>query len=299
MSRDLPPRELDEAPASLAELRSIDREPQERDLRTLSPRAQEPRPERFSRDRLPEIQFRALLSCQDSRYLLSASEVRTMVDLGTFRVISRHALAQHRYGGSLERADRDLENLLRQRLVRRGAFEGPEASPRELLTLTQSGHELLRSNGLVPENQAVYYGFTRRPDAHHDADLYRLYQKEAARIREQGGRNLRVILDHELRRDIQRDIARLPSEARQEIAAWHGLRVVGNKIPVPDLRIEYETRDGELGHVDLELVTEHYGARDALAKARAGFSLYTPHGEGGRLRRLLGARGMTPEILSL
>ena len=75
--------------------------------------------------------------------------------------------------------------------------------------------------------------------------------------------------------------------------------MVGAKIPVPDLRIEYETRDGELAHVDLELVTEHYRGRYAADRARTGFSLYTPHGEAGRLRRVLGARGMTADILSL
>ena len=74
---------------------------------------------------------------------------------------------------------------------------------------------------------------------------------------------------------------------------------MGNKIPVPDLRIEYETRDGELALVDLELVTRHYGGGYAAGKVRAGFSLYTPHGEAGRLRRVLGARGMTADILSL
>ncbi|HVH71625.1 MAG TPA: hypothetical protein VNB49_10995, partial [Candidatus Dormibacteraeota bacterium] len=139
----------------------------------------------------------------------------------------------------------------------------------------------------------------RPREANHDADLYRLYQKEAARIEAQGGRNLRVILDYELKAKIHRDLARLGAAAQREVAAWHGLRVVENKIPVPDLRIEYETRDGELASVDLELVTQNYGGRAAADKAHAGFSLYTPHGETGHLRRVLGARGLTREILSL
>ena len=108
-----------------------------------------------------------------------------------------------------------------------------------------------------------------------------------------------MILEYELKENIRRDIARLGAAAQREIAAWHALRVVGNKIPIPDLRIEYETRDGELARVDLELVTEHYAGRDTATKARAGFSLYTPHGEAGRLRRVLGARGMRPDVLSL
>ena len=214
-------------------------------------------------------------------------------------MISTHDLAQHGYGGERERADRDVENIIRQRLVRKGVFEGPEASPRELLTLTKTGRELLRTNGLVSRNQAVYAGVMRPRDANHDEDLYPLYQKEAARMENEGGRNLRVILECELKEKIHNDIARLGAAARSEIAVWHRLRVVGNKIPVPDLRIEYETRDGELARRDLELVTEHYRGRNTADKVRAGFSLYTRHGETGHLRRVLGARGMTPDIHSL
>jgi hypothetical protein len=300
MSRDLSPQELDHALPNLADLRPIDREFSEKDGRTATSRTEGHT--RFSRDRLAEIRLeggRALASRQGSSYHLSESEIRTIIELGRFRVISRHDLAQHGYGGERERADRDVQNLIRQRLVRSGVFEGPEASPRELLTLTKTGRELLRANALVSRSQAVYEGFARPREANHDADLYRLYQKEGARIEEEGGRNLRVILDYELKGKIRRDLARLGVAAQREVAAWHGLRVVGNKIPVPDLRIEYETRDGELAHLDLELVTEHYGGRAAADKARAGFSLYTPHGEAGRLRRVLTARGMRPDILSL
>jgi hypothetical protein len=298
MSRDPSPRELDDALSNLSDLRLVESREREPDKRTASSRA----PERFSRDRLGETWFeggRALVSRQGSTYRLSESEIRTIIELGKFRVISSHDLARHGYDGKRERADRDLQHLVRQRLVRSGVFEGPEASPLELLTLTTTGRELLQTNGLVSRGQTVYAGFARPRDANHDANLYRLYQREAPRIEEQGGRNLRVILDHELREKICRDIARLGAEARREVAAWHGLRVVENKIPMPDLRIEYETRDGELAHLDLELVTEHYRGRNAADKARAGFSLYTPHGQASRLRRVLGARGMRPDILSL
>src|SRR5437016_13225902 len=101
------------------------------------------------------------LSRQGSSYHLNESEIRTIIERGKFRVISRHDLAQHGYGGKRERADRDLENLIRQRLARRGVFEGPQASPRELLTLTKTGRELLQTNELVSQGQPVYAGFAR------------------------------------------------------------------------------------------------------------------------------------------
>ena len=97
----------------------------------------------------------------------------------------------------------DVRDLIRQGLVQRGTFEGPDANPRELLTLTKNGHHLVRANRLVPEGQSTYHGFVKPKEANHDADLYRLYQKEAGKILDKSGRNLRVVLDYELKRQYQ------------------------------------------------------------------------------------------------
>jgi len=193
----------------------------------------------------------------------------------------------------------DLRNLLRQGLIRKGRFDGPEHTPRELVTLTKAGLRLLRTNRLVPRDQAVYHGFVKPREANHDADLYVLYQKETARIEAKRGRPVRVVLDFELKKKLNHDFAKFGVEARKEIAARHGLRVVQGKIPVPDMRIEYEKPDGEMARVDLELVTEHYRGRSIADKVRAGFALYTPRGEGDRLRRVLDGQELTAEILSL
>jgi hypothetical protein len=152
---------------------------------------------------------------------------------------------------------------------------------------------------MVPREQSVYYGFVKPREANHDADLYTLYNKEIARILKEGGRNPRVILDFELKRKINRDVAKLGREARPEIARSHGLRVVRGRIPVPDVRIEYEKPDGQMARIDLELVTEHYRGRSLADKVKAGFSLYTPRGEGDRLRRVLDGQELTAEIFSL
>ena len=110
---------------------------------------------------------------------------------------------------------------------------------------------------------------------------------------------MRVVLDLELQSKINRDFATFGTEARNEIAARHGLEVVREKILVPDVRIEYERPDGEIARVDLELVTEHYRGRSIADKVRAGFSLYTPRGEADRLRRVLDQKELVAEILSL
>jgi hypothetical protein len=243
---------------------------------------------------------RTVLYERDRGYRFNESQIRSMTELGKFRVIAAHDLLEYAYRGNRDEASRDIGYLVRLGIARRGTFDGPEASPRELLTLTKRGHRLVaRANRLVPSGQAIYHGFVKRREANHDADLYRLFQKEAARIAGEGGRTLRVILDYELKRRINRDIARFGADARPEIAARHGLEVVRNKIPVPDLRIEYETRDGEIARVNLELVTEHYRWRHIAEKVRAGFSLYTPRGEADRLRRVLDQRELTADILSL
>ena len=71
------------------------------------------------------------------------------------------------------------------------------------------------------------------------------------------------------------------------------------KIPVPDLRIEYETPDQETARVDLELATEHYRFRNIAQKVRAGFSIYARAQDVSNLRRVLDQRELTAEILSL
>src|SRR5215475_11582644 len=64
------------------------------------------------------------------------------------------------------------------------------------------------------------------------------------------------------------------SPHKLEVAERHSLKVVRGKIPVPDIRIEYETRDGEKARLDLELATRHYRLRNLAMKALAGFSIF-------------------------
>ena len=108
-------------------------------------------------------------------------------------------------------------------------------------------------------------------EARHDAAIYRLYQQESARIEKAGGKVHRVILDFELKRSVNHKLAKLQSlpaseqaERKREIAEENSLPIVNGKVALPDLRLEYEGPDQELGKVDLELVTGDYHAQ-ALA----------------------------------
>ena len=240
----------------------------------------------------------------DRAYFLRESELQTLVEVGTFRAVAATDLGFHQ---------------LRRRHAAHGAGNSPAARNNpwflkrpfaagrntiRLFALTKKGARLARKSGIVPEEQIIYHGFVKPREAKHDADLYRLYHAQAERIESAGGRVTRVVLDYELKRNLNRDLAALPpeeqsDEARERIAERHGLSVVNGKIPVPDMRIEYDTAEMERKHLDLELATRNYRPRALAEKAKAGFSLYALREDASRLRRVLDEREITAEILSL
>jgi len=241
---------------------------------------------------------------RDRTYFLRDSELETLTEVGTFRVIAARDLARAGYGGDAERMEREIRRLKQQSLLAEKRFPLGQNNATRLFALTKRGARLVRKSGRVPDEQAIYHGFAKPREAKHDADLYRLYQAEVGRIESTGGRATRVVLDYELKRNLNRDLAALDEEGRTpealgQIAERHGLSVVGGKIPVPDLRVEYDTSDMERQHVDLELATRNYRPRALGEKAKAGFSLYARREDTSRLRRVLDESEITAKLLSL
>lgn len=237
-------------------------------------------------------------------FLLRGSEVRSLADIGTFRVVNPTDLAKSAYGGDADRMERDVRRLKQASLLTDKTIEVSRKTTLRVLTLTKQGHRLLRKTGSLPEGQSTYHGLVKPKEVEHDAALYRLYQEEAARIEGAGGRPVRVVLDYEFKRNLNRELAKLQGheggdESRERIAERHGLQVIDGKIPLPDLRVEYENAALEPRHVDLDLVTRDYRPREVSEKARAGFSLYSSTDDAPRLRRILNDRDLTAEILSL
>lgn len=235
---------------------------------------------------------------------LRSSEIKTMIEIGKFRTLALEDLREFLYPGENPGWRPDVENLIRQGLVQLKTIPHEESGSRQLLALTKPGLRFLTGQQLAGNAQAVYSGFAKPREAHHDADLYRLYQKAAEQIERAGGKNLRVVLDYELKRRVYRDLAKLGSsrnlpERQRNVAERHGLTVGRGKIPLPDVRIEYETPDGERAGVDIELATGHYRARTLAEKVRAGFSIYARAADVPNLRRVLDQRELTAEILSL
>jgi hypothetical protein len=241
---------------------------------------------------------------RDREYLLRDSEIHTLAEVGRFRVVAPHDLAKYGYASDTPRMERDIRQLKEQSLLSEKTLEISGRKTLRIVTLTKQGAKFLRSTNRIPDEQEIYHGLRKPKEAKHDADLYRLYQRETARIEHAGGRPLRVILDYELKRDLNRDLEALgpqkdDPESKQAVAAKHHLPVVNGKVQLPDLRIEYENAQGELDRVDVELATRHYRPQGLAAKANAGFSLYSHPEDASRLRRILNDQDITSEILSL
>jgi hypothetical protein len=240
----------------------------------------------------------------DRTYLLRDSEIHSMKEIGKFRVVAAADLATYAYGGDSKRMEKEIERLKRNFLLSEKTLEISGKKTLRVLTLTRAGHRLLKRNNQLPEDQAIYHGLLKSREAKHDADLYRLYQKEAARIERSGGRLVRVILDFEIKRNLNHDLARLGPEKddldrKAEVAQKHRLEIVNGKIPIPDMRLEYENTELVLQRIDLELATREYRPRSLAVKVMAGFAIYGRVEDASRLRRILDERELTREIHTL
>ena len=199
---------------------------------------------------------------------------------------------------------------------------------RDAVVLTDAGRNLIEANRRDAERgprQEFHAGMRRASVARggarasvqkprelsHDSRIYRAYLRAEARILENGGRVRRVVLDHELKRDYQRflqegNCGRAESDSRahrspREIEAWareHRLPMADDRVRFPDVRVEYEDRNGLERHEDLEVVTPHYRGAHAASARSSGFTCFavgggSSGGRGGRGRHT----GLADEFL--
>lgn len=215
-------------------------------------------------------------------YALSDRERGTLREIGRFRTIDAEALLKYRYAGKPAAFRDEIRRLQRQGfLQRRSISVGKNRDTLVIVALTREAAKLVRQDSQQPQNQAVYAGFVKPAEVPHDAAIYQMYQAEAAGIEAAGGKVRRVVLDYELKKQVysklarERDAGALEYAQRQEeIARDNSLPIIEGRIILPDLRVEYETPEGDIDHVDLELATEHYHRGHMDVKARAGFKMY-------------------------
>ncbi len=262
------------------------------------------RQQHSSQSRNDDDRSRTIYRGRNRDYSFRESEVQTLTDLGKFRMVPADDLARLGYRGDRSRMESDLHSLSRQGLIEQRSIEGHESYSKQVFTLTKEGHKLLSRPNLIPGRQAIYHGFAKPKEARHDADLYRLYHKVAREINDSGGKVRRVVLDYELKRELYRKLSRVPPEKnlayeRIRIASEYDLKVVNDKIPVPDLRVEYEDECRDLHRLDLEIATRDYRPQGLAEKAKAGFHLFARQQDHPKLRRVLDTQEITAKIFAL
>lgn len=250
---------------------------------------------------------RELLAGHHYAYQVSPAELETMYDIGCFRTVAIQDLAGQRYQGRVGEMREDLRLLADQGLLQtRTIWTDRNKSKLAVVVLTKRGTELLAREFKDRAAQQLYAGFVKPREVAHDAAIYRMYAAETKSIEKAGGRVTRVVLDYELKRNVYSPLAKakaLPpleyARRQAEVAQQNGLKVIEGSIPLPDLRIEYQTRDGESARIDLELATHHYHGSHLQTKAEAGFKMYAPQDSAGHLSAVLEEREITAGIFSL
>ena len=242
---------------------------------------------------LPRGRERRPVRERDRVYEIDGTESRMLATVGAFRVVSESDLHD----------DRDDTRKAQRHLEREGLLRtSPISSDDRAVVLSDRGRDLLEANRREQERswepRQTYYAGLRKPrELTHETKVYRAYQRAEERLREQGGRVRRVVLDYELKRDYQRflhernrgkkDCDGRPDREPKEIARWareHDLPYDDGHVRFPDARIEYEDRDGRSRHEDIEVVTGHYRGAHAGSAAKSGFTCYLSTGcsVGGR-----------------
>ena len=205
-----------------------------------------------------------------------------------FRAVDERDLLEHRYGGGRTQPRRDRRRLQSNGLVERHTLSLEDGQWLKIWTATREGSKRAEAAAADP-GQRFYSGLAKTREAAHDAKLYAVFQKERAEIEGLGGRVVRVTLDHELKRRVASAANRAQergraayAQARREAAEAAKLPFRDGKVSFPDLRIEYETADGEREHRDIEFASDRYKKSQIQAKAQSGFRVYRDGVGGGR-----------------
>ncbi len=245
---------------------------------------------------------------------LRPQEIKALSEVGRFRVVAVRDLAETVYGGDRSALERDLRYLEEKGIVslrsvnarRDGSWRQPEEI--QVVTLTRPGKKIVRQVGSLRHDQQLYAGLVKPREVEHDTQIYRAYLKEMERIESLGGSNPRVILDFEIKRNVQRalyaqrkaDPDRELNEIKQQVANELQLPYVNNQIQIPDARIEYDLDQGSrVGSSDIEVVTGAYRPGHLRGKAQAGFRLYASSRDRARLGDIEDEHHMLREILDL
>ena len=153
---------------------------------------------------LPRGQERELAVDRERVYELSGRESRGLAAIGAFRVIDVDDLRTPDCEAQSRRPESDIQHLRESGLVETVPLGGCR---REAVVLTKAGRDLLEVHRLErgrEPRQEFYAGLRKPRELAHDSQVYRAYVRVETRLREDGGRVRRVVLDYELKREYQR-----------------------------------------------------------------------------------------------
>jgi hypothetical protein len=267
----------------------------------------------FTRDLdVPRGSSRERVRANDREYRLSGDDVRVLATVGAFRVVPASDLREPS-PRTPTRPARDLERLRDLGLVRTTPYVVGR-SRTTMVTLTSEGRSLLeqsRRPGASGPRQPFYVGISKPRELAHDSRVHNAYMKAAERHIEHGEYVRRVVVEEELKREYQRFL-QVENRARRErgepaermsdaVARWaqeQRLPYDDGHVQLPDVRLEYEDRDGRRAVEDIEVVTPHYRGAHAAAKVRAGFTRYRAIGArlGGLRTTGSSGRGVNPRL---
>lgn len=225
---------------------------------------------------------------RDSRgreYSLRGSESRTLATVGAFRVVPTRDL-RDRDDRPADPRNGDLRHLREQGLIETVRIPGYRE---QAVVLTDRGRDLLEANRDRDRDrgQTFYDGLKRERELEHDSQVYRAYERDAAKLEARGMEIERVRLEHELKREYQQwlherergrpDATGRPDRDAREIEEWareHDLSYRDDHVHFPDCQIEYRDIDGREDHLNVEVTTEHYRGAHGAAVASTGYSCH-------------------------
>lgn len=278
--------------------RALDLPVENRKRSPQSKRSRESHPHTVPHDRpMDRRPRRQTIAPQIIGVSLRDEEKTVLSEVGRFRVIATRDLAATIYDSRRSRMERDLAFLRHQGLIQVDAVNARRDGRAgkieriEVVTLTKEGKSLARQIAEYSQDQRLYAGMVKPREVEHDAQIYRAYRKEAQRIEQRGGTNLRVRLDFELKSQIQKAIyaerkanpGRDIHDIKEQVAKQFELPFVDGGIQIPDARIEYDLPNKNVqevdqgsrsGHEDIEVLTAAYRPGHLRHKAQAGFQVY-------------------------
>ena len=133
---------------------------------------------------LPRDGVRERIEGRARTHPLDEIEIRTLATIGAFRVVPVEDLES-----AADLQSVDLRRLSNEGLITRETVTDVSGSQR-IAALTSEGKAVLEAYRTAREDgpdQAFYAGVVKPPELAHDAQVYRAFKEEAARIDAEGG----------------------------------------------------------------------------------------------------------------